>query len=199
MRHAATVVLLALVLASAAPAAEKVLVRLETSKGVIVLELDPVKAPITVNNFLDYVKAGQYEGTVFHRVIPGFMIQGGGYGVDLARKETGDPIINEAGNGLKNLKGTIAMARTGEINSATAQFFINLADNAFLDHQNNTDQGFGYCVFGRVVEGMQVVDAIGATPTGAAGPFGKDVPKTPVVIKKATLVGAKAPANQPAR
>ncbi|MCU0294154.1 MAG: peptidylprolyl isomerase [Thermoanaerobaculaceae bacterium] len=188
-----------LALASAVPAAEKVQVRLETSKGVIVLELDPVKAPITVNNFLDYVKAGQYEGTVFHRVIPGFMIQGGGYTADLARKETREPIVNEAANGLKNLKGTIAMARTGEVNSATAQFFINLADNAFLDHQNNTDQGFGYCVFGKVVEGMQVVDAIGGTPTGAAGPFGKDVPKTPVVIKKVTLVGAKAPANPPAR
>lgn len=199
MRHAVVIVLMLMVLAAAAPAAEKVQVRLETSKGVIVLELDPVKAPITVNNFLDYVKAGQYEGTVFHRVIPGFMIQGGGYTADLARKETRDPIVNEAANGLKNLKGTIAMARTDEVNSATAQFFINLADNAFLDHQNKSDQGFGYCVFGKVVEGMQVVDAIGGTPTGAAGPFGKDVPKTPVVIKKVTVVGAKSPAKQPAR
>jgi cyclophilin family peptidyl-prolyl cis-trans isomerase len=123
------------------------------------------------------------------------MIQGGGYTADLARKETREPIINEAGNGLKNLKGTIAMARTGEVNSATGQFFINLVDNAFLDHQSNTDQGFGYCVFGRVVEGMQVVEAIGAVPTGAAGPFAKDVPKTPIVIKKAAVVSASQPSR----
>ncbi|HPS79309.1 MAG TPA: peptidylprolyl isomerase, partial [Thermoanaerobaculaceae bacterium] len=172
-------------------------VKLETSKGVIVLELDPTKAPITVNNFLEYVRAGQFDGTVFHRVIPDFMIQGGGFTAELSQKPARDPIVNEAANGLKNLKGSIAMARTGEVNSATAQFFINLVDNAFLDHQNNTDQGFGYCVFGRVTEGMQVVEAIGAVPTGAAGPFGRDVPKTPVVIKKATVVGAGVPASRP--
>jgi len=188
-------VLLVPALAWAAPGAGKPRVRLETTKGVIVLELEPSKAPITVNNFLDYVRAGFYDGTVFHRVIPGFMIQGGGYTASLERKQTGDPIVNEAANGLKNLKGTIAMARTGEVNSATAQFFINLVDNAFLDHRSKTDEGFGYCVFGRVVEGMQVVEAIGAVPTGAAGPFAKDVPKTPVVILKASVLGAKPAAS----
>ncbi|MGV8041386.1 MAG: peptidylprolyl isomerase [Thermoanaerobaculaceae bacterium] len=175
----------------AAPEGGKPRVKLETSKGVIVLELEPAKAPLTVNNFLDYVRAGFFNGTVFHRVIPGFMIQGGGYTASLERKETGEPILNEATNGLKNLKGTIAMARTGEVNSATAQFFINLVDNAFLDHRSKTDEGFGYCVFGRVVEGMQVVEAIAAVPTGAAGPFSKDVPRTAVVITRATVVGAK--------
>ncbi len=197
MRYTAVVVLLTLAFVTVAPAAERVKVKLETSKGVIVLELDPTKAPITVNNFLEYVRAGQFDGTVFHRVIPDFMIQGGGFTAELSQKPARDPIVNEAANGLKNLKGSIAMARTGEVNSATAQFFINLVDNAFLDHQNNTDQGFGYCVFGRVTEGMQVVEAIGAVPTGAAGPFGRDVPKTPVVIKKATVVGAGVPASRP--
>lgn len=197
MRYTAVVVLLLLACVAVAPAAERVKVKLETSKGVIVLELDPAKAPITVNNFLEYVRAGQFDGTVFHRVIPGFMIQGGGFTTDLSQKPTRDPIVNEAANGLKNLRGSIAMARTGEVNSATAQFFVNLVDNAFLDHQNNTDKGFGYCVFGRVTEGMQVVEAIGAVPTGAAGPFGSDVPKTPVVIKKATVVGAGGPASRP--
>ncbi|MBP7798708.1 MAG: peptidyl-prolyl cis-trans isomerase [Thermoanaerobaculaceae bacterium] len=182
-------------LAWAAPGSGKPRVQLETSKGIIVIELEPTKAPLTVNNFLDYVRAGFFDGTVFHRVIPGFMIQGGGYTANLERKQTREPILNEATNGLKNLKGTIAMARTAEVNSATAQFFINLVDNAFLDHRSKTDEGFGYCVFGQVVEGMQVVEAIGAVPTGAAGPFSKDVPKTAVVITRATVVGAK-PASQ---
>lgn len=195
MKRLAIATMLMPVLLWAAPGGGKPRVKLETSKGVIVLELEPAKAPLTVNNFLEYVRAGFYDGTVFHRVIPGFMIQGGGYTANLERKQTREPILNEAANGLKNLKGTIAMARTGEVNSATAQFFINLVDNAFLDHQSKTDAGFGYCVFGRVVEGMQVVEAIGAVPTGAAGPFAKDVPKTAVIITRATVVGAK-PASQ---
>lgn len=198
MKRLAMLVLLIPVLCWAAPEGGKPRVKLETSKGAIVLELEPARAPITVGNFLTYVRSGQFNGTVFHRVIPGFMIQGGGYTKDLERKETGEPIINEAANGLKNLKGTIAMARTGEVNSATAQFFINLVDNAFLDHRSKTDEGFGYCVFGRVVEGMDVVEAIGKVPTGAAGPFAKDVPKTPVVITRATVVAAKPAAPAPA-
>lgn len=195
MKRLVIAMVLVPLLAWAAPGGGKPRVKLETSKGVIVLELEPAKAPLTVNNFLDYVRAGFFDGTVFHRVIPGFMIQGGGYTTSLERKQTGEPILNEATNGLKNLKGTIAMARTGEVNSATAQFFINLVDNAALDNQSTTDAGFGYCVFGRVVQGMQVVEAIGAVPTGAAGPFSKDVPRTAVVITRATVVGAK-PASQ---
>jgi cyclophilin family peptidyl-prolyl cis-trans isomerase len=197
MKKLAMTMLLVPVLCWAAPEGGKPRVKLETNKGAIVIELEPARAPITVANFLAYVRSGHFEGTVFHRVIPGFMIQGGGYKQDLERKETGDPIVNEATNGLKNLKGTIAMARTGEVNSATAQFFINLVDNAFLDHQNKTDN-FGYCVFGRVVEGMEVVEAIGKVPTGAAGPFAKDVPKTPVVIARATVLAAKPAAPVPA-
>lgn len=195
MKSLVVIMLLCPMLAWAGPEGGNPRVRLETTKGVIVLELEAAKAPLTANNFLEYVRAGFYNGTVFHRVIPGFMIQGGGYTANLERKETREPILNEATNGLKNLKGTIAMARTGEVNSATAQFFVNLVDNAFLDHQNTTDAGFGYCVFGRVVEGMQVVEAIGVSPTSAAGPFSKDVPKTAIVITRATVVGGKPAAT----
>ncbi|NOZ79710.1 MAG: peptidyl-prolyl cis-trans isomerase [Acidobacteria bacterium] len=163
---------------------------LETSMGKIVIELDPVKAPKTVANFLQYVRAGFYDGTIFHRVIPGFMIQGGGFTPDMKQKKTRGPIANEAANGLKNLRGTIAMARTSRVDSATSQFFINLVDNGFLDHRDNSASGFGYCVFGHVVKGMDVVDAIGKAPTGTvragAVPF-SDVPKTPIIIKKATV------------
>ncbi len=166
-------------------------VRLETSKGVIVVELDPAKAPKTVANFLEYVRAGAYSGTIFHRVIPNFMIQGGGVTADYKQVKTRPPVANEAGNGLPNLRGTIAMARTNVVDSATAQFFINLKDNAFLNHRDESPQGFGYCVFGRVVEGMDVVDAIAAMPTGPGGPFASDVPTEPVVIKSATLVSGK--------
>ncbi|MGE5234893.1 MAG: peptidylprolyl isomerase [Acidobacteriota bacterium] len=161
---------------------------METNKGVIVIELDPEKAPKTVANFLEYVRTGHYFGTIFHRVIPGFMIQGGGVTADFQGKPLRDPIENEAGNGLKNLRGTVAMARTNAVNSATAQFFINLKDNPFLDYKNSTPDGFGYCVFGKVVEGMDVVDAIAKIPTGSGGPFAKDVPKTPVVIGNVTVL-----------
>jgi peptidyl-prolyl cis-trans isomerase B (cyclophilin B) len=164
-------------------------VKLETTKGTIVIELDGERAPKSAENFLAYVRAGHYDGTVFHRVIPGFMIQGGGVGTDLRPKENRQPIPNEAANGLKNTRGSIAMARTGEIDSATSQFFINLVDNTFLDHQDRTPRGYGYAVFGAVVEGMDVVDAIAALPTGPAGPFRSDVPKEPVVITAASVVG----------
>jgi cyclophilin family peptidyl-prolyl cis-trans isomerase len=165
-------------------------VALTTSKGAIVIELDSAAAPKTVENFLGYVRDGFYEGTVFHRVIKTFMIQGGGMKADLARKETRAPIANEAANGLKNLRGTVAMARTGEPHSATSQFFINTVDNDFLNHTGKTPQGWGYCVFGKVVSGLDVVDKIAAVPTGRSGPF-SDVPKEPVVIEKAEVVKAE--------
>ena len=157
-------------------------VRVETNKGVIVMELYPDKAPKTVENFLGYVKTGHYIGTIFHRVIPNFMIQGGGVTQEFQGKPLRPPVINEANNGLSNKRGWVAMARTSEVNSATAQFFINLKDNQFLDFKSATPEGYGYCVFGKVVEGMDVVDKIAAIPTGSGGPFQKDVPKDPVVI-----------------
>jgi len=163
-------------------------VRLETNKGVIVVELDPVRAPLTTANFLAYVNAGFYDGTVFHRVIPGFMIQGGGYTADLEPKETRPPIRNEATNMVSNRRGTIAMARRQDVDSATSQFFINLVDNSPLDHRDNSPRGFGYCVFGNVVEGMDVVDAIAAVETGPGGHFPKDVPREAVTIVKASVV-----------
>ncbi len=165
---------------------EKVKVTIETSKGVIVAELDQEKAPVTVENFLTYVKEGHYDGTIFHRVISDFMIQGGGFTTDMKDKGNRDPIINEADNGLKNLKGTLAMARTNQVNSATSQFFINLADNGFLDFRDKSAQGYGYAVFGKVIEGMDVVDAIGGVETGSAGGF-SDVPSEPVVMVKVTV------------
>ncbi|WP_425353093.1 peptidylprolyl isomerase [Thioflexithrix psekupsensis] len=163
---------------------------MQTSMGDIVLALDAEKSPKTVENFLRYVDEGFYAGTIFHRVIDGFMIQGGGYGEDFAEKETHDPVMNEADNGLKNLRGTIAMARTPDPHSATAQFFINVKDNTFLDHQAKTAQGWGYTVFGQVIEGMEVVDAIKTTPTGSGGPFRTDVPETTVVIHRVQRVEA---------
>ena len=187
--------------AFAAPAAAKnPQVKFTTTMGVIVVELDPKKAPKTVANFLDYVKKGHYDGTTFHRVIPNFMIQGGGFEPGFKQKPTDKPIQNEADNGLKNMNGTIAMARTGDPHSATAQFFINTKDNDFLNHSGKNPQGWGYTVFGKVVQGMDVVKKIEAVPTGRVGPFG-DAPKTDVVIKKAEIVGAakkdeKAPAKK---
>jgi peptidyl-prolyl cis-trans isomerase A (cyclophilin A) len=167
-------------IAFAAPAlAQKV--KLETSAGNIVIELDAAKAPKTVDNFLQYVKAGHYNGTVFHRVINNFMIQGGGMTADLKEKATRPPIGLESRNGLTNQRGTVAMARTNDPNSATAQFFINVKDNDFLN-QSQARDGNGYAVFGKVVEGMDVVDKIRAVPTGPG-----DVPLTPVVIKQATV------------
>jgi len=163
-------------------------VRLQTNLGVIVLELNHDKAPKSVDNFLRYVREGHYDGTIFHRVIPNFMIQGGGFTEDYKQKPTHEPIQNEADNGLGNDRGTIAMARTGDPQSATAQFFINVADNDFLNYSSPTPQGWGYAVFGKVVEGMDVADKIVNTPTGPGGPFPKDAPRQQVVIEKATVV-----------
>ncbi len=160
---------------------------LETSKGRIVLELFPDRAPKTVDNFLGYVRWGHYDGTIFHRVIPNFMIQGGGITPDMKEKSTGLPIDNEADNGLKNRRGTVAMARTPDPHSATAQFFINTKDNRSLDHKAKTPTGWGYTVFGKVVEGMDVVDAISQVKTGTKGDY-ENVPVEPVIILKATLM-----------
>jgi peptidyl-prolyl cis-trans isomerase B (cyclophilin B) len=161
-------------------------VKLQTSLGDIVIELYPDKAPLTVKNFVGYVSAGHYDGTIFHRVIDGFMIQGGGYLPGLKEKTTQPPVQNEANNGLNNKMGTIAMARTNAPHSASAQFFINVVDNPFLDHKAPTAQGWGYCVFGRVVSGLDVVDQIRDVDTGHSGGMA-DVPKEDVVIHKATM------------
>ena len=161
-------------------------VTMETSMGTISLELNDEKAPETVANFVGYAKAGHYDGTIFHRVIDGFMIQGGGFTKDMNQKPTGEPIRNEAMNGLKNLRGTIAMARTMVVDSATSQFFINLVDNDFLNFSVPTPQGFGYAVFGRVTDGMEVVDKIAKVKTGFAGPH-QNVPEEPVIIRKITI------------
>ena len=158
---------------------QKVLVK--TTKGDVTVALDAAKAPLTVANFLAYVDEGFYAGTIFHRVIDGFMIQGGGFTRDMQQKPTHAPVKNEAANGLKNKRGTIAMARTSVVDSATAQFFINVVDNGFLDFRAPTLQGFGYCVFGEVVDGMDAVDAIRAVRTGRAG-YMTDVPVEPVEI-----------------
>jgi peptidyl-prolyl cis-trans isomerase A (cyclophilin A) len=177
-------VLVALLLSSPLMAwAQKV--RLATSAGDIVLELDREKAPKTVDNFLKYVKAGHYDGTIFHRVIADFMIQGGGMTADMKEKPVGAPIALEARGGLVNQRGTVAMARTSVPDSATAQFFINVRDNNFLDAANARD-GHGYAVFGKVTAGMDVVDKIKGTPTANSGPY-QNVPVTPVIIRKATL------------
>ena len=161
-------------------------VHLETSLGNIVLELDPQAAPKTVENFLRYVRDGFYNGTVFHRVIKGFMIQGGGLTADMQRKPTHEPISNEADSGLKNNRGTVAMARTNRPHSATSQFFINTVDNDFLDHKNKSPRGWGYCVFGKVAEGMDVVDSIEGLPTASKGGR-KDVPISLPTIKRAVV------------
>ena len=166
---------------------DKVMVEMTTSKGVIELELDAKNAPITVANFLEYVKSGHYDGTIFHRVIPGFVIQGGGLQSGMTEKATGTPIENEADNGLKNLTGAICMARTNEPHSATSQFFINLKDNSFLDHTEKSATGWGYAVFGRVTSGMDVVEAIAAVPTGNAG-YHSDVPLEDIVLEKAVVL-----------
>ena len=164
------------------------MVKLHTSAGTITLDLDAARAPETVKNFLAYVASGHYENTVFHRVIDGFMIQGGGFAPGMKEKRTGASIKNEAANGLKNARYTIAMARTSEPHSATAQFFINVNDNGFLDHTAPTPQGWGYCVFGRVTEGQDVVDRIKAVKTGRSG-MHQDVPLEDVVIERAEVVG----------
>jgi len=185
MKHAISSVLIAATLLTCGASAWAQKVRLSTSQGDIVMELDAAKAPKTVENFVAYVKAGHYDSTVFHRVIPNFMIQGGGMDAALKEKPTRAPIPLESRNGLSNARGTIAMARTTDPNSATAQFFINTKDNAFLDQTNSRD-GNGYAVFGKVIEGMDVVEKIRAVPTGSRG-MHQDVPVEPVLIKKATL------------
>jgi cyclophilin family peptidyl-prolyl cis-trans isomerase len=154
-----------------------------TNQGNFSIELDPGKAPKSVENFLAYVDANHYADTIFHRVISTFMVQGGGYDANYERKPTRPPVENEAFNGLKNTRGTVAMARTGEPHSATAQFFVNVTDNAFLDHTAKDAQGWGYTVFGKVIDGMDVVDKIKGVKTGPAGPFQKDAPQQPIVIQ----------------
>ncbi|MBA1247385.1 peptidylprolyl isomerase [Pseudomonas luteola] len=167
-----------LVLASSAWAAENPHVVLTTNQGEIELELDAQKAPVSVQNFLSYVDSGFYKGTIFHRVIPGFMIQGGGFTQDMQQKDTQPPIRNEADNGLKNTRGTVSMARTAAVNSATSQFFINVSDNAFLDHGQ---RDFGYAVFAKVTRGMDVVDKIAGVSTASKGMF-QNVPREPILI-----------------
>lgn len=185
---------LLIALISAAPAlareASAPLVLLETTEGNIYLEMDRVNAPKTVANFLQYVREGQYEDVIFHRVIPGFMAQGGGYTVDFEEKKTRSSIENESKNGLSNARGSIAMARTNDPHSASAQWFINLVDNPRLDGK---EYKWGYAVFGKVVRGMEIVDAIAKIPTGPGGPFQSDVPFRPVVIEKARIVEALPP------
>ncbi|CAD6881045.1 Peptidyl-prolyl cis-trans isomerase PpiB (EC 5.2.1.8) [Methylomonas albis] len=162
-------------------------VKLTTSLGDVVIQLEDEKSPVSAANFLAYVKQGFYSGTIFHRVIPGFMAQGGGFDGSFNQKETNAPIKNEADNGLKNKRGTLAMARTNDPNSATAQFFINYKDNSFLDHTSPSPSGWGYAVFGEVVEGMDVVDAMAKQATANRGPH-QDVPKTDIVIEKAEVI-----------
>ena len=166
-------------------------VAVKTSMGTFTIELHEKEAPETVRNFLAYVDEGFYAGTSFHRVIDGFMIQGGGFDGTMTKKATRAPIVNEAGNKLKNTVGTVAMARTGEPNSATAQFFVNVVDNAGLDYRDSSREGIGYCVFGKVVQGMDVVEQIKGVPTGVKNAM-RDVPTTPVVIESVTRVKAEA-------
>lgn len=179
----AAAALLGLLAPSAADAAAT-RVRIQTNMGVIVVELDGDRAPLTVANILAYVKAGHYNGTIFHRVIPGFVVQGGGYTTANVEKPTRAPVVNEAGNGLSNRRGTLGLARTGDPHSGTAQFYINVGDNVALDPQPGR---WGYAVFGRVVEGMDVVQKISETPTGVSGPF-EDAPIKQVVIEKVDVV-----------
>ncbi len=163
------------------------MIRFHTSMGAITIELDHDNAPTTASNFVQYAREGFYEGTLFHRVIPGFVIQGGGMNSGLREKKTREPIKNEAQNGLKNSRGTLSMARTNDPHSASSQFFINLADNKFLDHTAPSPQGWGYCVFARVTDGMDVVDAIAKVDTGSHGPH-QDVPKQEIVVESVEVV-----------
>jgi cyclophilin family peptidyl-prolyl cis-trans isomerase len=172
---------------SNAAAKQHPVVLIETNLGNITLELDADKAPITVKNFLDYVNSGHYNGTIFHRVINGFMIQGGGFTKEMNQKATKDPIVNEAENGLKNDRGTIAMARTSDVNSATSQFFINVVDNKMLDYTSKTPAGYGYCVFGKVTKGMDVIDKIKEVKTATKQGHG-NVPLETIEIIKISVV-----------
>lgn len=191
----ATLLLISGIITSATTAyAANPKVIMTTNVGAITIELDADKAPKSVGNFLNYVQQGYYNGTIFHRVISDFMIQGGGFTPDLQRKPTNAPIMNEANNGLKNLKGTLAMARTNDPHSGTAQFFINVKDNDFLNHRAPTPRGWGYAVFGKVIKGMNVVEKIRNVQTGSKGPFRSDVPRTDIIIQKVELVGLTPPA-----
>lgn len=187
MKHLLAILLLALLPAAAfaEEASSPVYVKLATTDGDIFLELDPARAPVTVANFVQYVQDGHYDGTIFHRVIPGFVAQGGGYTPTFEERPTREAIQNESKNGLHNVRGTIAMARTSEPHSASSQWYINLVDNPRL---NGADFKWGYAVFGKVVRGMDVVDEIALIPTGPAGEFQSDVPFRPVIVKKATVV-----------
>ncbi|MFW6322468.1 MAG: peptidylprolyl isomerase [Guyparkeria sp.] len=177
-----------LLLAGAPTALADTQARMQTSHGTIVIELFDDKAPKSVENFVEYAEAGFFESTIFHRVIPGFVIQGGGLTEDFGRKETRAPIPNEAGNGLKNRTGTLSMARTADPDSATSQFFVNLADNPSLDRRDDSAAGAGYAVFGEVVEGMDTVERIADIPTGAGGPFRGDVPRETVRIESVEII-----------
>lgn len=188
LHRLATLTLIGVSLFAGNALADNPKVKMKTTKGTMIIELYPDKAPITVKNFLTYVNEGAYDGTIFHRVIKNFMNQGGGYTVTYKKKPTHDPIKNEADNGLKNLKYTVAMARTSDPHSATNQFFINTNDNAFLDFTSKTPRGWGYAVFGKVIEGQDVVDRISEVRTGPRGPFPKDAPKVEIVIYKATQI-----------
>ncbi|MBN2644543.1 MAG: peptidyl-prolyl cis-trans isomerase [Desulfuromonadaceae bacterium] len=174
-------------LVSASQVAAETRILITTNLGLIEAILFDEQAPVSTRNFLNYVQKGFYEGTTFHRVIPGFMIQGGGFTTTLDKKSTDQPIDNEAGNGLKNERGTLAMARTAFVNSATSQFFINLVDNPFLDHRSKSQSGYGYAVFGKVLKGMEIVDKIGAVKTGKQKGM-NDVPVSPVVIQSIQLL-----------
>jgi peptidyl-prolyl cis-trans isomerase A (cyclophilin A) len=187
---------MACIATAAAPASAGTRVRVTTNVGAFVIELEDERAPFTVANFLRYVREGYYRQTVFHRVIAEFMIQGGGYGTDYSQRKAHDPIPNESGNGLVNIRGTVGLARTANPHSGDAQFYVNLVDNTDL---NPLPSRWGYAVFGRIVEGMDVIDAIGVTPTGARGPFAANVPLKPVVIEDASVLGepAAAPAAAP--
>jgi peptidyl-prolyl cis-trans isomerase A (cyclophilin A)/peptidyl-prolyl cis-trans isomerase B (cyclophilin B) len=185
---AAFAILLSLNALPAGAAGANPQVELKTSMGTLVLELYPENAPLTVQNFVQYVKDGHYNGTIFHRVIPGFMIQGGGYNASFAEKPTRAPVKNEAGNGLRNATGMVAMARTADPHSATAQFFINVADNPMLDFRSPTREGHGYTVFGKVIKGMEVAQRIAKVPTGRGQPPHTDVPVKPVIIETARLL-----------
>ena len=186
-KHILLFVFISLFMITTNSQAETTMVQMDTNHGTIMLELDAENAPNTVANFLTYAKEGFYDGTIFHRVISNFMIQGGGFTEDMNQKTTHDPIANEANNGLKNDNGTIAMARTGDPHSATAQFFINVKDNDFLNFSSETPQGWGYAVFGKVTEGMEVVEKIKDVPTTTKGPY-QDVPSETVIIEKVTVV-----------
>lgn len=183
MRFCQVLIFLGLIFINLNVNAANLRVEMRTNVGNVVLELYPDKAPKTVANFLQYVEDGFYKNTIFHRVIPNFMIQGGGFDTTFNQKPTHSPIQNEAANGLKNEIGTIAMARTPDPHSATAQFFINVANNAFLNYKAPNQNGYGYTVFGKVISGMEVVHKIASIPTGSGGPFSSDVPKSSVIIE----------------